>query len=461
MNSASTIEHIPTSQPRENARNARTHSRRQIKQIASSIREFGFVNPILIDEHDRLIAGHGRLEAARKLALETVPAIRLRDLTETQKRALALADNKLAENAGWNVQLLAEELKYLSNLEINFDVSITGFEIAEIDGLINEALEADDPTETLIPDLPETPVVDRGDLWLLGDNRLLCGDATDPADFERLMDGRRAQMVFIDPPYNVPIAGHASGLGKKKHPDFIEASGEMSEAQFVAFLSAAFSNLCRQSVDGSIHFICMDWRHVFEAMTAGRQVYDELKNLCVWNKSNGGMGSLYRSKHELVLVFKKGAASHINNIELGRFGRYRTNVWVYAGASSLGGDRAEALAMHPTVKPLALVADAIRDCSRRNGIILDCFSGSGTTIIAAEMSGRRTYAMDLDPRYVETAIHRWQDHYGKTAIHARSGLTLEELRESRTGDSASPPDMASPPSGSDAIEKGSPDANPR
>lgn len=424
---SSSIEHILTSQPRENVRNARTHSRRQINQIASSIREFGFVSPILIDEHDRLIAGHGRLEAARKLALATVPAIRLCDLTEPQKRALALADNKLAENAGWNVQLLAEELEYLTNVEIDFDVSITGFENAETDGLIDGARKADALSEAPIPDLPETSVVDRGDVWLLGHNRLLCGDATDAADIERLMDGRRAQMVFIDPPYNVPIAGHASGLGKKKHRDFIEASGEMSEAQFVDFLTAAFTNLCRQSVDGSIHYVCMDWRHFYEAITAGRHAYDELKNLCVWNKSNGGMGSLYRSKHELVLVFKNGSAQHINNIELGRFGRYRTNVWEYTGASSLGEGRAEALAMHPTVKPLALVADAIQDCSRRNGIILDCFSGSGTTIIAAERTGRRAYAMDLDPRYVETAIRRWQEETGEVARHAETGLTLFEI----------------------------------
>ena len=204
-------------------------------------------------------------------------------------------------------------------------------------------------------------------------------------------------------------------------------SGEMSEAQFTAFLGSAFRNLAEHSVDGSIHFICMDWRHLQEMLTAGRTAYGELKNLIVWNKDNGGMGAFYRSKHELVFVFKNGSAPHINNFGLGQHGRYRTNVWDYAGVNSLKADRDEELAMHPTVKPVAMVADAIRDCSRRGGIVLDAFSGSGTTIIAAEQTGRRARAIELDPRYVDVAIRRWQQMTGGSAKLVGTDSSFDEL----------------------------------
>jgi DNA modification methylase len=241
-------------------------------------------------------------------------------------------------------------------------------------------------------------------------------------------------MVFIDPPYNVRIDGNVSGLGQIKHKEFAMASGELSEAKFTTLLNTAFRNLIAHSVDGSIHFVCMDWRHCFELLSAARDVYAELKNLCVWNKDNGGMGSFYRSKHELVFVFKNGTGLHINNVELGRYGRNRTNVWDYPGVNSLHQGRLEELAMHPTVKPVALVADAILDCSKRRGIVLDSFGGSGTTLIAAEKVGRRGYVMELDPAYVDVTIKRFQKVCGIDAIHASTGRTFSAIERDVAGE---------------------------
>ena len=436
------VEQVPSTKLSTNPRNARTHSKRQIRQIAASIREFGFINPVLIDEANRVIAGHGRLAAVRLLNLETVPAIRLEHLSEVQKRALALADNKLAENAGWDEALLAQELRYLTEIEVDFNVEITGFEVAEIDLLIEGAGTGEgDPKADQIPEtpLPEKVTVGAGDLWELGAHRLLCGNATEGKSYERLMAGQKAQMVITDPPYNVPIDGHVCGLGTIKHRDFQMASGEMSREQFTEFLETAFSNLAKHSVDGSIHFIFMDWRHLPEILAAGQRAYGELKQLCVWVKSNAGMGSFYRSQHELIPTFKSGTAPHINNFELGQHGRHRSNIWTYAGVNSLGPDRLDELRMHPTVKPVALVADAILDCSKRGGIILDPFAGSGTTVIAAERTGRSAYAMELEPRYVETAIHRWQDYTGEQAIHAETGRTLAEMRKIRSQEPTADP----------------------
>jgi DNA modification methylase len=415
------------------ARNPRTHSKRQIRQIADSIKAFGFTNPILVDDAGGVLAGHGRIEAAKLLGIPVVPTIRLASMTEAQKRAYVIADNKLAENAGWDRELLAIELQYLVELDLEVDARVTGFETAEIDLLI-AALdqEAPDGADQLIDVDRSEPAISRpGDLWAVGDHRLLCGDATMPAAFEQLLGGKRAQMVFVDAPYNVPIEGHVCGLGKVKHQEFAMAAGEMSVAEFVRFLNTVLGHLAAHSADGSIHFVCMDWRHIGEVLAAAKDVYSEFKNLVVWNKTNGGMGSLYRSKHELVFVFKAGTAPHINNVELGRHGRYRTNVWDYAGINTFSEGRQDALAMHPTVKPVALVADAIRDCSRHNGIVLDCFAGSGTTLVAAAKTGRRGYGIELDPHYVDVAIERLEGLPNLKAVHAETGRTFEEIKAIR------------------------------
>jgi DNA modification methylase len=418
--------------------NPRTHSEKQLRQIADSIRTFGFANPVLVDRDNGIVAGHGRVEAAKRLKLEAVPTICLADMTEAEIRAYVIADNRLAENAGWDRELLALELQYLCELDLDFDVTITGFEMPEIDVLFGELQvaqsnhEEQDPADE-VPEVDDSgPAVTRpGDLWLLGKHRLICGDATDPAIYAALLGGERAQMVFTDPPYNVPIDGHVCGLGSVKHREFAMASGEMSKDEFARFLATVFSNLAAHATDGAIHYICMDWRHLGEVLAAAEGAFAELKNLCVWAKTNGGMGALYRSQHELVFVFKSGKGAHINNVELGKHGRYRTNVWTYAGVNGFGRSRDEDLAMHPTVKPVALVADAILDCSRRKGVVLDVFAGSGTTLVAAERTGRRGYGIELDPRYCDVIVRRLAKIASLEAVHAGTGKSFAEIEADR------------------------------
>jgi DNA modification methylase len=414
-------------------KNPRTHTPRQIKQIAASITEFGFINPVLIDGSDGIVAGHARVAAATSIGMADVPTVRVDHLSPTQIRAYVIADNRLAEKAGWDPTVLALELQELS-VQPNFDVTVTGFEMGEIDLIIGETSASEADEADVIPEIDRSlPAVSRpGDCWQIGDHVLLCGDALKPESYEQLLAGKRAQMVFIDPPYNVRIAGNVSGLGKARHREFAMASGEMSQREFTTFLRRALTHLADFSIDGSIHFICMDWRHIRELADAADDAYSELKNICVWSKSNAGMGSLYRSAHEFIFVYKNGRAKHINNVELGRFGRSRTNVWEYAGMSSFGRDRDASLAGHPTLKPLALVSDAILDCSKRGGIILDAFSGSGTTLLAAEKTGRRGYGIELDPHYVDLVIKRFEEVYGLGAIHANSDLSFDRVRTERT-----------------------------
>ena len=416
-------------------RNARTHSRKQIKQIAASIERFGFTNPVLISDDGEIIAGHGRAEAAKLLGWKQVPTIALSHLSETERRAYVLADNKLALNAGWDKEILAIELQALSDL--NFDVELTGFSLAEIDLVIDEAGEADpdgfDAPEDEVVFATGRPVSRQGDLWLLGRHKLLCGDARSSIDFEALLGKEEVDLVFTDPPYNVKIDGHVCGLGAVKHREFAFASGEMSQSQFTEFLRDTLGNAASVMRDGAISFVCMDWRHMGELLTAGSSVFTELKNLVVWNKSNGGMGAFYRSKHELIFVFKQGRAEHTNSFGLGETGRYRTNVWDYAGISSISGSRSEELAMHPTVKPVALIADAIRDCSRRGEIVLDCFGGSGSTLIAAEKTGRSSRLIEYDPLYCDTIVRRWEKLTGKRVTLAVTNEAFEDLADSRLG----------------------------
>ena len=412
-------------------RNAKKHSAKQIRQIAASIQQFGFTNPLLIDENNEVIAGHGRLEAALLLGLEEVPTICLRGLSAAAKSALRIADNKIAENAGWDLDLLAEELQALSNLDLDFDLTVTGFETAEIDLFIQNCSSdgignVEDEVEPIDPSIPAVSQV--GDLWILEKHLLLCADATKSVSYQQLLGRKKAEMVFVDPPYNVRIDGNVCGSGAIKHREFPMASGEMSEFEFSAFLKASLGNIVNYSADGSIHFICMDWRHLYELLGVVRAIYSEIKNICVWNKDNGGMGSLYRSKHEEIVVCKNGSGAHINNVELGRFGRNRTNVWNYPSANSLRDRRRDELAMHPTTKPVALVSDAILDCSKRGGLILDSFGGSGTTLIAAEKTGRRACLIELDPIYVDLAIGRFQKLTGKEARHAVTGQTFAEIQ---------------------------------
>ena len=413
--------------------NARTHSKKQIKQIASSIERFGFVNPVLIGDDGEIIAGHGRVEAAKQLGLTTVPTLALSHLSKTERRAYVLADNKLALNAGWDREILAIELQGL--VDLDFEVELTGFSLAEIDFILDEAGEANpdasDAPEDAVPNITGPAVTNMGDVWVLGRHKLICGDARSPDDYTTLLGNERVDMVFTDPPYNVAVDGNVCGLGTVKHREFAFASGEMSETQFTQFLEESLGAMAAVMRDGTIAFVCMDWRHMSELLTAGRTAFSELKNLVVWNKTNGGMGAFYRSKHELIFVFKQGTAPHTNSFGLGETGRYRTNVWDYAGISSMSASRGDELAMHPTVKPVAMIADAIKDCSKRGEIILDGFGGSGSTLMAAEKTGRSARLIEFDPLYCDTIVRRWQAYTGKWGMLASTSQKFDEVDEAR------------------------------
>jgi DNA modification methylase len=414
-------------------RNARRHSKKQVRQIANSIERFGFTNPVLVDDDNEIIAGHGRVMAAKLIGMATVPVLRLSHLSAAERRAYVLADNKLALNAGWDAEILAIELQGL--IDLNFDLELTGFSLAEIDIVLDDARESATTgaasKDDALPPLPVVAITRMGDVWQLGRHRLICGDARVEADYTKLLGNQPVDLVFTDPPYNVQIDGNAVGKGKVRHREFAMATGEMSSEGFTAFLTETLGAMAQACRNGAIAFVCMDWRHMAELLAAGNAVFDELKNLCVWNKTNGGMGTFYRSKHELVFVFKVGDASHTNSFGLGDTGRYRTNVWDYAGISSLSATRADELAMHPTVKPVAMVADAIRDCSKRGDIVLDGFGGSGTTLIAAEKCGRVARLIEYDPGYCDVIIHRWQSLTGKSATLAEDGTSFDDVAELR------------------------------
>jgi len=421
------IENIKPSNLKPWKTNARTHSKKQIRQIADSLETFGFTNPVLIDDKDNILAGHGRVLAAKQLGMQTVPCLRFSHMSAEQKRAYVLADNKLALNAGWDEDMLAAELGELSSLDLDFDIGVIGFSISEVDSIIETAApeEPGDPKDDALPDAVIPRRVKLGDVWHLGPHRLICADALNADNITVLMDGKQARMVLTDPPYNVPIQGHVGGSGKIKHREFVMASGEMSSAEFEAFLLQSFQNLSAHAVDGSIHFVFMDWRHMPEILKAGEAVYSELKNLIVWAKDNGGMGTFYRSRHELIFVFKQGKAPHINTFELGQHGRYRTNVWEYRGVNTLKTGRLDELALHPTVKPVQMLADAIRDVSARGDIVLDIFGGSGSTLIAAHKTGRRAYLAEIDPIYCDRILARWEQYASDEAVCVQSEIPPE------------------------------------
>jgi DNA modification methylase len=427
-----TIEHISVQLLKPYPRNARRHSKAQIEQIAASIKRFGFANPVLISGDGEIVAGHGRVCAAKLLGIETVPVVRLTHLSEAERRAYVIADNKLALNAGWDREMLAIELQGL--IDLDFEIELSGFSLAEVDIILDEAREsapegADSSIEDTIPPYRhEAPAVTRpGDLWLIGRHKLLCGDAREAAAYAAVLDDEVVDLLCTDPPYNVPIDGHVCGSGRIRHHNFAMGVGEMNKDQFTRFLTDTLGRAAARCRDSAIAYVFMDWRHMGELLTAGEQVFSELKNLCVWSKTNGGMGSFYRSRHELVFVFKVGTAPHVNTFGLGETGRYRTNVWEYAGVNSFREGRLDDLQLHPTVKPADLVADAIKDCSRRGAVILDPFGGSGTTLIAAQKSGRLARLIEYDPCYCDVIIRRFEAVTGASAILAQTGKTFEDV----------------------------------
>ncbi|MEM9167286.1 MAG: DNA methyltransferase [Planctomycetota bacterium] len=443
MNQDLHIEHIEIASITSNHSNPRAHPRKQIRQIAESIRAFGFRMPVLVDQGSQLICGHARVEACKLLNMERVPAVRVTDLSDDQLRALMIADNRLSEISTWDDRLLGEHLKVLSELKLDFDLESIGFDYGEIEQRVLAIEDLAEVGNDESDDLPETDRVARvsrvGDLWLLGEgassHRVLCGDSTDPMSYEQLLGDHQASMIFTDPPYNLS----ARSIGRvcaEDHGDFEMAAGELASDEFVAFLSSVMERVCAVSEPGSIHYFFMDWRHAGEMLAAGAACYKQLKNLCVWVKDHPGMGTFYRSQHELVFVFKHGKAQHQNHFGLGEHGRTRSNVWCYPSVRSLdsadGDPSGDALRLHPTIKPVRLIEDAILDCSRRGQIVLDPFLGSGSTLIASEKSKRICVGIELSPRYVDVCIARWQQWTGGVAVHDATGMSYAQVAQSRS-----------------------------
>ena len=432
------IEYTAPSHLKFNPKNARSHKPPQIAAIARSIQTFGFNIPIVTDEAGQILAGHGRAAAALKLGLEAVPVVRIAHLSPAQREAFAIADNRLTDTSHWDEQLLGEVLRELSLADLDFELDAIGFSVCEIDLKIEGAMsvgEGPDNDDALV-ELTGPAITSLDDLWLLGKHpfthRMFCGDALVPENWVTLMDGAKGHMVFSDPPYNLPVDGFISGLGKIRHREFHSASGEMDRDQFTTFLADVFSQMARNVEGGSLAYICMDHRHLVEMLTAGESSFSEFKTLCVWAKHAGSMGGLYRNQMELVFVWKAGRGRNRDNVALGKFGRNRTNVWNYPGIAgfrySEGGDL---LKTHPTCKPVRLVADAILDVTARGEIVIDPFLGSGTTIIAAERTGRIAYGMEIDPLYCDAILRRYRDLTGDEPILASTHQTLAELEAER------------------------------
>jgi DNA modification methylase len=428
-----TIEWARIETLRPNPKNARTHSKRKVKDLANAIKAVGFIGVIVIDETGMILAGHARYAAAKLLGMKTVPTLCVKGLSDELIRAFVLADNKFSERAGWNREILAAELGELSALlpSADLEISLTGFEVGEIDILLSDVGEEKPEPEDRLPPTAGPAVTRPGDLWVPRKHRVLCGDAREVLNYGRLAKDESAAMVFADPPYNVRIGGHVQGRGRVRHDEFAFGCGEMSDRAFRSFLSTSLGPAARASRDGAIHYVFMDWRHIDTLMSVGREVYGDMLNLVVWNKTNPGQGSLYRSQHELIAVFRVGDSPHQNNVELGKHGRNRSNVWTYPGVNSFGAGRAELLAMHPTVKPVALVADAMRDCTSKGDVVLDPFLGSGTTVMAAEKIGRRCFGLEYEPAFVDVAIRRWQAYTSADAILEGDGRTFDEIAAER------------------------------
>jgi DNA modification methylase len=387
----------------------------------------------LVDRSNRIVAGHGRLEAAKLLELSEAPVIRLEHLSEQQAKAYMLADNRLSDRSIFDDRKVAIVLKELSDIALDFVIEATGFVRPEIDFRIQALESPDESTDSADEfEVPDGPPVSRPeDLWTLGKHRLLCGNVVDPHVYDALLAGEKAAAVFTDPRNNVRLGGHSRGKPGKKQSEFPTMTGEVTEDDFGNFLVEVFSLIIAHSVEGATFFACMDWRRLFEIVGAIRSLGCVLLNLCIWVKSNGGVGSLYyRSRHELVFVFggRDGARAH--NVQLGKHGRKRANVWHYPSPKSFARRRRERGIDHPTVKPIAMVIDAILDVTQRGDIVLDPFCGSGTTILAAERTGRRGYAIALDPGHADMAIARWQRMTKQTVAHG-NGKTFEEMRVER------------------------------
>lgn len=438
------IERMAPDQLKPYPGNPKIHTRKQIRQIANSIEAFGFQGAVLVNGGNEILAGHGRVAAAKLLGMATVPCIRVLGLSRAQELAYVVADNKLTLNTGFDNAILAGNFELIAAELSAFDgqvFSIPGFETGEIDAILEDHREGDDPDDAL-PDVPESaPVARRGDLWQLGPHRLACGDARDATLVGKLMSGREAAMVISDPPWNVAVNGHVGGRGKVRRDEFAFASGEMTDRQYRRFLSTSIGNMADACASGALLYMFIDWRHVEVMCEVGRALNLELRNIIVWSKRTAGQGSHYRSAHELIVLFRKPGGEVINNIQLGRFGRSRTNLWEYNPPNKFKAAD-DPLSKHPTPKPVEMIAEAIKDASHRRSIVLDSFVGSGTTILAAEKVGRTGYGVEYEPVFCDLTIRRWQRFTGKDAILAGTGETFDEIDARRRAEAVSSRDEA-------------------
>jgi hypothetical protein len=416
-----------------NGKQAKKHSERQVAEIAGSIEQFGFNDPIEVDENSRIVSGYGRYLAAKQLGMKEVPVIRYSHLSLAKQRAYAIAANKIAEHSEWDLEVLGEDFKLFNDPDINIDPRDTAFTTVEIDNIFQDLevsgdQDSIDDVERVEPD--QRPVTKPGDMWQMDEHWLLCADAREPENYDTLMGAELAQIVFMDSPYNVPNQGHVSKRDGVR--EFAMAGGEMSAPQFIEFQDRICVNIRASVKPGAVIYTCIDHRHLFELRAAADRAFGPHKNMCVWVKTNAGMGTFYRSQHEIIMVYVAPGGTPTNNFRLGGAGRHRSNVWEYPGLSSFGRDREKTVAMHPTVKPVAMVEDALRDCSNRGEIVLDPFGGSGTTLIAAERTGRKARLIEIDPLYCDCTVRRWQKLTGKAARLADGGATFDEV-ESRRG----------------------------
>lgn len=423
------IQHLDPSSLNDYERQLRIPNKNQIEKSKRFLEEYSFALPAVINKNKTIIIGGHLVEAARQLKWSTIPCVQLEHMSDESIRMLRVAYDRLAEDADWNKQSLLHEFQELQLLLPHLDLTLSMFEIEEIELILDLDSADEDDALDVVPEIDDGPLTTQeGDLWIMGQHKLLCGDSLKDGSYQKLMDGDKAQMVFADAPYNVKIDGNVGNKGAIKHAEFAMASGEMSDDGFTDFLTTTHKHLAAYSIDGAIIYSCMDWRHITHITTAATNAKLTMINMCVWVKDNGGMGSLYRSQHELVFVFKNGDAKHINNVQLGANGRNRTNVWKYPGVNSFGGGRMDELKMHPTVKPTAMVVDAIKDCSNRGSIILDPFGGSGTTLIAADQCDRQARLIELSPHYCDVTVRRWQELTGKDAVHAETGKKFNETQ---------------------------------
>ena len=429
-------EYLPISALKPMPGSPRQHPKSQIRALTKSFEAFGQVLPILIDADCRIISGHAQWEVAQCLAMSDVMTMRIEHLNEPQIKALMVALNRLGDLSKWDEPALSTILLDLYALDLDFDIEATGFAEIEIELRIEGLDEKTDDTDDTILVASGPTVTQLGDLWQLGNHRLLCANALEQPIWSQLMGDEHAALVVTDPPFNVPIDGHVSGLGKYKHREFEMAAGEMSEAEFTEFLRSAMAHAHRWSAPGSVHYWAMDWRHSLEISSAGKAIYERYLNMAVWAKNQPGMGSFYRSQHELFFIFAKGGGAIRNNVQLGLFGRSRSNLWNYPSAASLArtAEEGNPLALHPTVKPLALICDILLDASTKGDIVVDPFGGSGTTLIAAEKLGRKARLIELDPAYCDTILRRWQRWSGETAFRVTDGMSFTALEAEIEGD---------------------------